>query len=776
MADSAHYVYTVTLPGVKSIKCQYRRTGASTWSDFGSADRIMPGLLVKYTVVPATDFEVTTNNLFYVGYYGVTVTIPKDNVPDENAWIFIMPNYDVTIQVGASPSGGGSDVLPESSVYKSNVLFHCTGVLDANSFLREWFAHNNYLGYETLVASKPWGTVKQAAHDSLGIIAISSASSDQYYLVATSSASGGIVGFPSQIPFDIQYSTQSTPMAFASWQGTATYVTLSGKTITPTNSVYTLTARMAIGLDSRYSSNLLGYYDDEEPTVVNAIQYILSPNDSGEVDGPETYSDTSFTFDYKIKVAYEFKRIRVFAVGEVSGTPPVPREEVISDVTETYDGDTRTYTFTVSSIPDWATGARCVIETIYLPNDENASGTNTSDGPIGGNGTFDDTSDEVPIPAIPAGISAADSGFVTLFRPTITQLKDLGNYLWSNLDEFWENLQKIFTNPMDYIIGLNIFPVSPAVGTDKSIYIGNWLTNISMPPVNNQFYEFDCGIRTIDEYFGSFLDYGPNTSARIMLPFIGDRDLAINEIMGKTLHLWYRINLLSGECLAALTINNSVYYQWNGNCAIPIPVTGSDWSRLYSGVAKAAVSVGALAAGGLAAGLGASIGAQTLSGFRENMPDVWLPPAVSNNASQTSNNLPAVRTGPMGFNPDAFGPTYVQEDFGLSRPAQAAIAMTTAGVVGHNIMGSTPRVSHSGDMSGGISIMGNRTPYIVLEYPNVNLPENYKHHYGYPSNQYAVLGNLSGYTECKAVMFESTTATDDEVALIIRTLKSGVYL
>lgn len=735
-------------------------------------DKAAPGTEVGFTVNLQSGYTLTSQRAYYANAYGdiIDLELTRTQLSD-NSWKFTMADSLVVILCQASSEGGNPGFIFNEGDSSSSIQVN--EVLTNTDVLVSTFAFKGYTATDTFVSNLVADiSSRVGGYRIYGNIIFSG---DRFGIQSYNGAYGSIGKHPyntiihSGIYSEIRYS-------FTSNNGQLTNFTFVSYVVSSSSGAFRYYGGRSFTNEFYTNAVVTTPYFGYIITLSKSIRYILSPENSGEVYGPDTYTNAFFTFTYRIKTAYEFKRIRVFAVGKASGTPPVPREEVISDVTETYDGDTRTYTFTVFKIPDWTIGVRCVIETIYLPNDENASGTNTSDGPIGGNGTFDDTSDEVPLPAIPTGISAADSGFVTLFRPTITQLKDLGNYLWSNLDEFWENLQKIFTNPMDYIIGLNIFPVSPAVGVDKSIYIGNWLTNISMPPVNNQFYEFDCGIRTIDEYFGSFLDYGPNTTARIMLPFIGDRDLAINEIMGKTLHLWYRINLLSGECLAALTINNSVYYQWNGNCAIPIPVTGSDWSRLYGGIAKAAVSVGALAVGGLAAGVGASIGAQTLSGFRENMPDVWLPPAVSNNASQTSHNLPAVRTGPMGLNPDAFGPPYVQEEFGLSRPAQAAIAMTTAGIVGHNIMGSTPRVSHSGDMSGGISIMGNRTPYIVLEYPNVNLPENYKHHYGYPSNQYAVLGNLSGYTECKAVMFESTTATDDEVALIIRTLKSGVYL
>ena len=502
---------------------------------------------------------------------------------------------------------------------------------------------------------------------------------------------------------------------------------------------------------------------------LSSIRYIMSPENSGEVDAsaPSEFVEgtTEFTFKWRIKAAYEFKRLTPFAVGDT----PTLEDDVLYSLQ--YDGDTRTYTFTVSSIPDWAKGVRVIIETIMVDDPSNNIGTNNSDGPIGGDGTYDDTSDEVPLPAIP-DISISDSGFITLFRPSISQVKELGNYLWSNLTDFIENLQKIFTSPMDYFIAFNIMPVTPLVGPERNIYIGNWLSNISMPPILNQFYEFNCGTVQIKEYFGSFLDYAPNTRARIMLPFIGDRELDTNEIMNKTLHLWYRIDLLSGSCVAVLTINNSVYYQWSGNCAVGIPVTGSDWSRLYSSAARVATVGLGLAIGGLAGGATSTFITSNASGVAQGSAVASLG-RVFNSVPAGIPGVSRERTALLSAMENVNTPATTQITSHTSRAINGAMI---GNIIGYNAMASTQRTQHTGDMTGSISIMGNRTPFIVLEYPNVNLPEQYKHIVGYPSNQYVTLSNVSGYTKCKTVMFESTKATDDEIEMVISALKGGVYL
>ena len=765
-----HSIQTILRPGVQSISVQYQVSGSGIWITWSEGERIIQGATVRFTVTTYSNFTLTDWDAWYSDEYDDTVSLSLSPITGQSAWEFTMPSADVYIRCEAESHSGSTVIWPQfqetgsANVIASATIEDCYNKLveiydrqDRINItyeeLMETIRTNTASGYENFYSwindSTRWKSLEFRLIDQ-----------EEYFQVwVRASENPNIIPYQYIETFIYSYEAIITnidgQLRFQSYGRRDNY--------------------KWIGYTSRYSGQAMiscSLTEESTPTPAeSSIRYIMSPENSGEVDAdaPSEFEQgtTEFTFKWRIKAAYEFKRLTPFAVGEGS------LEDDISYSLDSYDGDTRTYTFTVSQIPDWAIGVRVLIETILIPDSQNASGTNASDGPIGGDGTFDDTSDDVPLPAIPAGVSAADSGFVTLFRPTIQQVKGLGNYLWSNLDEFWENLQKIFTNPMDYIIGLNTFPVNPPVDADRAIYIGNWLTNITMPPVRNQFYEFNCGTVNIHEYFGSFLDYASNTSARIMLPFIGDRDLNVNEIMNKTLHLWYRINLLSGECLAVLTIDNNVYYQWDGNCAIPIPVTGSDWSRLYGGIGRLAGAGVGLAVGGLIGmGISSAMGAMATAGS-----DTTYVPFTGVDSRthyrRVGSHTPYDRASSLAPDPIKEPP---REEFGLSVPAKAAIAAGTAHIVGNNIMGAAPRVAHSGGMAGGIGIMGNRTPFIVLEYPNVNLPVNYKHLYGYPSNQYAVLGNLSGYTECKAVMFESTTATDDEVELIIRTLKSGVYL
>lgn len=416
-----------------------------------------------------------------------------------------------------------------------------------------------------------------------------------------------------------------------------------------------------------------------------------------------------------------------------------------------------------------------VIGRLLDPNQQ--GGTSVSGG---GQGTFDDSSDVVPIPPLPT-LSASGCGLVTLFRPTLAELQALGSYLWTNITDFIENLNKLFMNPMDYIISLNILPCNPSVSSPRPINIGSVTTSISMPPVMSQWYEFDCGTININEYWGSALDYAPNTKISLFLPFIGSVSLNTDEVMGKRLGIRYRIDLLSGQCVAMVTVDSTVYYQYTGECAVSVPLTGADWSRIYSAAIGA---IGAGITGGIAAGAaGAAAGgataalvtkdaAQTAVSAGTAFADINATSRGISGVQQMRQNM--VQASQMALDAGrqaASAPTRVANGIRSMR-----IANTVNNTVGQVISGKG-YVTHSGTISGNAGMLGIKVPYVIIEFPNQSLAENYKHFAGYPSNMYVRLGDLSGYTECEQVLAGSlVNQTDSEMSELVEALKGGVYL
>ena len=410
------------------------------------------------------------------------------------------------------------------------------------------------------------------------------------------------------------------------------------------------------------------------------------------------------------------------------------------------------------------------------PNDQ--GGTSETGG---GQGTFDETSDPIPIPALP-DISAANAGMITLFSPTESELQQLGAYLWTNLTDFIENLNKLFANPMDYIISLNIFPCRPNLLTLRDIRIGSLVTSIKMAPVESQWYEHNCGSVRLNEYWGSALDYSPNTKVSLMLPFIGSVSLNTDEVMGHEIGVKYHVDLLSGSCVAMVTVDGSVYYQYTGECSVNVPLTGSDWSRVYAAVTGA---VGTAITGGIsAAGVGLSAGAVTSalsSGVSKNVKSAAM---AGNTLARVSKEL-AGKKGVVQARQELIDAMAASADAAKNAATASGnvshglITARLAGTINNTVgqvMGAKAGVSHSGSISGAAGMLGVKVPYLLIEFPNQSLADNYKHYVGYPSNIEATLGSLSGYTEVEQVIPDGFTGTDDELGELLDALKGGVYL
>ena len=214
----------------------------------------------------------------------------------------------------------------------------------------------------------------------------------------------------------------------------------------------------------------------------------------------------------------------------------------------------------------------------YYPGE--TSGDDNTSG-MGGTGTFDGSTDEIGAPNLPS-LSAVQTGFITLYNPTLSQLVSLADYMWDANSFDISTWQKSFANPMDAIIGLSIVPVQPTVSAAIGVKVGNYTSTVTMPVVTSQFVTVDCGSLTIQEYWGSYLDYSPYTRASIYLPYIGIQQIDIDDIMGKTISVKYNVDVLSGSCCAFITCGGSVLYTFAGSCSVQIPVNGQGYSNMIS--------------------------------------------------------------------------------------------------------------------------------------------------------------------------------------------------
>ena len=122
-----------------------------------------------------------------------------------------------------------------------------------------------------------------------------------------------------------------------------------------------------------------------------------------------------------------------------------------------------------------------------------------------------------------------------------------------------------------YIIKVYKTYVDFEVGkTPKDVILGNINSNVSSNVILKNPI-IDCGTVTLTEEQQNVLDYSPFAKLEIYLPFIGTKELDIDVIRGKEIQLIYKVNVMSGKCLAVLQYNNIPLYQFEGTIGEDIP-------------------------------------------------------------------------------------------------------------------------------------------------------------------------------------------------------------
>lgn len=337
--------------------------------------------------------------------------------------------------------------------------------------------------------------------------------------------------------------------------------------------------------------------------------------------------------------------------------------------------------------------------------------------PKGGNGNYNNGTDDIDFsdPDTDITVTALSSGFLTAYKVNSGILSRLGDAMWADADI----IRDIFGGDiMGSIVSLTILPIEPTAGASQHIKLANWDTNISAPVITKQYVTVDMGSLIFNEYFSSYLDYAPNTKAEIYLPFIGERQLDIDDIMDASLHLKYQIDVLTGACVAQLKVTkkntggkhiselNSVMYSWDGNVANNMPLSGQSFANLYSAMV-----------GGIGAALAVGI-----SG-------------------------------------------------GAAAPVVGAVSSAA------NILGSSkPTINRSGNLGGGTGLLSVQKPYVTLSRPVQSIAPSALALTGYPSNVGGQLSNFSGFIKINKIDLDNIACTAEEAEEIRRLMAGGVYV
>lgn len=173
-----------------------------------------------------------------------------------------------------------------------------------------------------------------------------------------------------------------------------------------------------------------------------------------------------------------------------------------------------------------------------------------------------------------------------------------GQNLLSLIESFdSENVPAGFV-PLDHIVGVYQAPFNipefSNCGTLTNIFVGKYDTNVQGMPLLNQGSYSTTGIiasKYIEPTHNNFLDYEPYTSLSLYLPFCGSCNLDANLFVGKTVNVIYYFDIFSGDVIANVYANGTLYKTLSGNFTISQPITSQNVGLQKDTVIKGAVGV-----------------------------------------------------------------------------------------------------------------------------------------------------------------------------------------
>lgn len=225
-----------------------------------------------------------------------------------------------------------------------------------------------------------------------------------------------------------------------------------------------------------------------------------------------------------------------------------------------------------------------------------------------------------PIPIIPDVPTSTGMGAV--YVPTIEQVRNFSAWLWS--DSFIDQIKKLFSDPMQGIVGLHQVYFSPSHDGTTTIHCGYLDSNVPSDYTTNRYYTLDCGSISVSEIYGNVFDYDPYTNIELYLPFIGIVPLNTGDVMRGTLNVKYICDVLTGACLANIYVmrdgSNNILYTYGGNCAVQYPLSSGSYMGIITALAGAGVSIGtAIATGGMSIPLSIAGGAAAVMNGKTNV-------------------------------------------------------------------------------------------------------------------------------------------------------------
>lgn len=360
----------------------------------------------------------------------------------------------------------------------------------------------------------------------------------------------------------------------------------------------------------------------------------------------------------------------------------------------------------------------------YVPGGGTIPGKNVTKKP-----TFDNSSDRITVSAKPTH-SALSSRFFHAYVVTDTSMQYIADALFPQpvfsqpdlIDAMGELAQIMFFNKqIDYMLDALILPITVPCGNWEAIrvggrelktVVGGTEITINGQPVSSPYVDFSCQSISIDEYWVNFLDFA-GTKVKLFLPYVGYVDIQPEYVIGGTLYVDYRFNVIDGSFMCYVRsksgysqLDESLVGQYAGVAAQHIPLQSQDYSNKISGLISA---IGSVAAGAASGGVGAAVGVGAAA---------------------------------------SAGNTLVQK----------------------------PGSSHANGYNASSSFLSHRTPYVIIERQWSQFSEKYPEEIGLPTNSAQKIGNLYGLVKSENAHLDTIPCSAEGKDKIAALLREGIIV
>lgn len=335
-----------------------------------------------------------------------------------------------------------------------------------------------------------------------------------------------------------------------------------------------------------------------------------------------------------------------------------------------------------------------------------------------GSGDGDNISDDIPLPDVKF---YPNNNAYNRYWIKPSDLANLQNWIFG--ETFLNDIRRLWTDPAEYLINISFYPFNgsvhdPASVVTRNISIGNLTSEISANAMLDGYSaKFYGGSFKLAEYYGSYLDYAPYTSAEIYIPYIGYKPLNINDVMGKTINLIYVADWDTNMLTATLMVEDRPLTMYSGSFGVKLAISGTNANQVAETIARGA--------SGIISNVGMAI------------------------ANVATNNIP----GAIGSGIQAIG----------------SIMDTALDVQNSPRQFGTPT-----PLTG---LYNTQVPHVIIHRPIAAEPTDFKVQNGYSASYSAPVSSFEGYLQCNSVKLSGgSTMSETEQNEIISLLTGGIYI